>query len=496
MEQRSGEVRYRLLLLAAALAAGGAGQFYLLRRPAYALDALLFYLVSIACFLAAVAPAWNARPRLRFPSQPRHPGAAPLWAALPSPRRMVRGAGLLAAGAILIPLAGDRNVLEASPLGFWPLFVLWVAGIAAYVCSFAPVPGRPQAWVERLRRSWREWLPAALVVLLALALRVWRIDAIPWTLGGDEGSQGLWSRLVLNGSLRDMFGTGWLSVPNMSFFWQALWLELAGDNVAGLRLPWALIGTGTVLGSYLVVRRLWDTETALLTAFLLATYHYHIHFSRLGSNQIADPFFVVWTLYFLLAGWQGKRLWAFAAAGVVAGLAFYFYAGSRLVPVLLVVVIGLAAQLDRSFLRRHARGLAAMLGGLVAAAGPMVLFAIQHPDDFNARLNQVGIFQSGWLDAAVAAGAGTHFSLLVDQARRAFGAFHLYTDRTSWYAAGIPLMEPIAAVFFTWGLALAFVRAGRTVPAARPAHADAHHAAARRRRSIAPGRRERTCPDG
>jgi len=144
-----------------------------------------------------------------------------------------------------------------------------------------------------------------LLVVGAFALRAWRIDTIPWTLGGDEGSQGLWARDVIEGRLPNMFATGWLSVPNLSFFWQAGWFKLLGDNLIGLRLPWAVVGTFTVLGTYLLVRRQFDRRQALLTAFLLATYHFHIHYSRLGSNQVADPLFVVWVLYFMVVGWQG-----------------------------------------------------------------------------------------------------------------------------------------------------------------------------------------------
>jgi len=336
---------------------------------------------------------------------------------------------------------------------------------------------RAQRWVAS-----HGWEIGLLLVLIAGAfwLRAWRIDSIPWTLGGDEGSQGMWARDVIGGRLPNMFGLGWLAVPNLSFYWQALWLLLAGDNIVGLRLPWALVGALTVLGTYLLVRRLFDRRLALLTGFLLATYHFHIHYSRLGSNQVADPLFVVWALYLMVVGWQaggdatararGRGRWAWAASGIIAGLAFYFYAGSRQVPVVLLAVIATAALTEKDFLRERANDLLVMLGGFFVAAGPMVLYALQHPNDFNARLNQVGIFQSHWVEAAEQATGRGRSSLLVEQFRKAFFAFNFYKDRVAWYGPSIPLLDFFASIFFVFGGAISVsrLRQAQDVPASGP----------------------------
>ena len=328
-------------------------------------------------------------------------------------------------------------------------------------------------WVganQRLRANGWEWGLVAVLLVAAFALRAWRIDTIPWTLGGDEGSQGLWARDVIEGRLTDIFATGWLSVPNLSFFWQAGWFKLLGDGLVGLRLPWAVVGTFTVLGTYLLVRRLFDRRLALLTAFLLATYHFHIHYSRLGSNQIADPLFTVWALYFIVLGWRGGRRWAWAASGVVAGLAFYFYAGSRQVPVILIAVLAWAVLTQRDFLRAHRDDLWAMLGGFLVAVGPMALFFLKHPDDFNARLNQVGIFQSGWLDREIAVTGRGKWVLVAEQFRKAFFAFNFYKDRVSWYGPPtIPLMDFLASIFLVLGAAFSV---SKMVAPGRPAEPE------------------------
>ena len=102
--------------------------------------------------------------------------------------------------------------------------------------------------------------------------------------------------------------------------------------------------------TYLLVRLLFSRGLALLVALLLAGYHYHLHYSRLGLNNIADPFFVAWALYFLVVGWQGNRRWAWAFSGVLAGLAFFFYTGGRQVPVILAGIVIWATLTERDFL--------------------------------------------------------------------------------------------------------------------------------------------------
>jgi hypothetical protein len=444
----------RWLLLIGACLSGLMGQYYFSKRPNYFWDGVAFYALAALLLLVLV----------RSPRQTGEQGGfvLPRLSAEAVVRGLVSGLGLLLGLLVVVQLVHPRE-------DYWPVFWLWVAGIGLYLLGFVRWPllrrsssddmTSPGSLATKSLGSWLcsagwEWGLLAVILLLAAALRMWRIDMIPWTLGGDEGSQGLWARDVLEGRLPNMFGLGWLSVPNLSFYWQAAWLKLAGDDVFGLRLPWAVVGTLTVWGSYLLVRRLLDRRLAFLTAFLLATYHFHIHYSRLGSNQVADPLFVVWALYFMVMGWQGGRRWAWAASGVIAGLAFYFYAGSRQVPVILVAVLAWAALTQRDFLRAHRDDLLVMLGGFAVTVGPMALYALQHPNDFNARLNQVGIFQSGWLEREVAITGRSKLSLLIEQFRKAFFAFNFYKDRVVWYGADIPLMDFLASIFFLLGAVL------------------------------------------
>jgi hypothetical protein len=228
------------------------------------------------------------------------------------------------------------------------------------------------------------------------------------------------------------------------------------------------VGALGVLGAYLLVRRLFDRGLALLVALMLAGYHYHLHYSRLGLNNIADPFFVVWSLYFFVVGSEDAKRWAWALSGILAGLAFFFYTGGRQVPLILECVLVWAALSDHYFLVKNRTGLMALVIGFLVAVGPMGLYAVQHPDDFNARLNQIGVVQSGWLAREAAERGQSQVQVMADQFRKVLFAFNFYKDRSDFYRPAIPLMDFASSMLFLLGLVLSTSRLAKRPPGQPP----------------------------
>ena len=336
-------------------------------------------------------------------------------------------------------------------------FLAWGLSITCYAVALVPprVNSFPR-WARRLKTSWRRrrlaWLIFLNILLLSLLLRATFLESIPYTLGGDEASQGLEAVRVLQGEIRNPFTTGWLGVPTLSFFFNSLTIDALGMTKTGLRLPWALVGVATVAATFFLVRRLQGLTLALATAALLGAYHYHIHFSRLGSNQIADPLFVTLSLTFLYFALDRRQLRFWILTGVVVGLAFYFYAGARFTPVVILTVLIIALlRRPRTLLREHLGGAITMIGAFLLAAAPMLQYAVRFPDDFNARLNQVGIVQSGWLQRELAAG-NELLPTIWEQFSHAILAFHYYPDRTVWYGLQQPLLDPLFGAIFAAGL--------------------------------------------
>jgi uncharacterized membrane protein len=293
----------------------------------------------------------------------------------------------------------------------------------------------------------------------AFVLRAWAIGDIPATLSGDEGSQGLEAVAVLQGAIRNPFSTGWLGVPTMSFYFNAPTIALFGPTATALRLPWAIVGTATVIVTYFLAARLYGRGIALLTAALLAGYHYHIHYSRLGSNQIADGLIAALTLLFLYRAYDRRSQLDWALCGMVVGVSQFLYAGARFAAVLAVAVVVLLALRDgRRFWREQGWGVVAFAGAALLSAAPMIQYAIRFPADYNARLNAVGIIQSGWLEREQPIRGQGPIPILLDQFQRAALAYNAYPDRTVWYGASVPLFDLAHGALFILGLGFAGLR--------------------------------------
>ena len=368
--------------------------------------------------------------------------------------------GLVLAGLLTVPVL--KMLAQHSRESFlWPT-LLWIGALA--VIAWATFPGRsshapasPAAGasegLSRIPPRLRGALFALGLFALALALRVWRLDSIPPTLGGDEAGWGLDAVRILAGEIRNPFALGWLSVPTMSAFYCAGGMALFGQTVVGLRVVPALAGAATVVVVYFLASRLLGRRAGLLSALLLAAFHYHIHFSRLGAAQIFDGLFVSLTLLLLHRALAEGRSLDWALCGIVAGISQYSYAGARFTPVLLIFLCGaiLLRHPARAW-KQQGLGMLILVGAFLVAAAPMIQVAVRTPDDYNARVNQVGIIQNGWLEREADIRDDGRASILFDQFQRAALAYNVYADRTLWYGLLQPFFGFSAAVLFLIGL--------------------------------------------
>ncbi len=339
--------------------------------------------------------------------------------------------------------------------------------LAVYLAHHTDHANEPAADTFGLRQRVRMWLRAhgqlalliSAVMLVGLGLRIWNVGDIPPVLSGDEGSQGIEGLKVISGEIRNPFTTGWLGVPTMSFYLNAGSIVLFNNTMFALRLPWVLVGTAAVLAVFFLVYRLQGLTLALVTTVLLATYHYHIHYSRLGSVQIADTLFVALALLFLYRGYERRSLMDWALCGIVIGVAQYFYAGARFTGIVVVaVVLFLAVRDGLPFVRQRYREMLVLVGAVLISGGAMIQYALLYPEEYNARLSQVGIFQSGWLEREQEILGQGALTILWDQFQRTMLAFNFYPDRTVWYGLPEPLLDPLAGVLFVLGFSYATLR--------------------------------------
>ncbi len=335
-----------------------------------------------------------------------------------------------------------------------------IASILFFVSVWPPRETPRVGW-----RDWWEthkWTAIALtgLTLVAWLLRVWDVAAVPFTFSGDEASQSLQVLRVLKGELRNPFSTSWLAVPTMSFFYSAPFTAALGPTVFAMRLPWTIAGALTIPLTYFLVARLAGTRVAWATAILLAVYHFHIHYSRLASVQVTDAFFMALALWLLYRAMDKGSLPDWAAAGAATAGSLYFYTGGRLVAIIVAgILLYHILYKGLGFISENWRGMLVALGAFLIVGAPMLQYAVMKPNEYNARINQVGIIQSGWLEREVDILNKPASAILFDQFRRATLAFNFYPDRTIWYGLRDPLLDPLFGILFLLGLGYATLRA-------------------------------------
>jgi 4-amino-4-deoxy-L-arabinose transferase-like glycosyltransferase len=362
---------------------------------------------------------------------------------------------VLLAGAVLLSTAALIEA-ERSPPSPWPALAAWAAGIAALlggarVLDPSRIRTRDALWPKP------ELLVVGVLTLLGLVVRVTALSDVPANFGGDEGEMGEAARAVLRGELDDPFTTAWLGHATMWFFAQALSLNVFGDDVGGLRALSALAGAATVPAVYWLGRQIHGPHVAILAAFLLAGYHFHVHFSRIALNNVADPLLVVVGFAAFLSGYRGRSPFRLALAGIALGLAQHTYYGARLAPLVVIVVLAHQVALDRRRVAAALPGLALAALGFVLAVGPLVRVPLFHWPQFQAGLLRQGLFQSGWFGDRVAEGT-SGLQILFDQTWHSVAALFYLPVRGTFYEPGMPLLDPAAATLAACGLVLVFRR--------------------------------------
>ncbi len=250
-----------------------------------------------------------------------------------------------------------------------------------------------------------------LTLLLALGLRFYRLDELPFGLWRDEARHGMFAQLIRDyADYRPIYiASDRVNMPALGLYPFALALHFWGENLWSMRVVSGLAGALTVLPLYGFATWLSGRRSiGLLAALLLAVSSWHITVSRLAFPTVFDPLLTLSGLWLL--GWGlcvqpsaaaekeltalsvGQRIRALLACllgGVCLGLAVQTYHTGRMAPII-------AAWLALLLLLRAPRAWRGWLvGSLAAAVGllltvtPLLLYAFNQPEAFNDRVSQV-----------------------------------------------------------------------------------------------------------
>lgn len=300
----------------------------------------------------------------------------------------------------------------------------------------------------------RTWIGLFILLGFAFFLRVVNIMNFPPAFLPDEaGSVDFALQNVFHPSLGwvtiNPLRTGLDSQPVLYAYILRSSTALFGFSTTGARMSSILAGTLSIAGVFLMVNEMAGRKTAWLTAILMTTYHYHIHWSRIALSNIWVTFLLPLTLGFFLRGWRKSQDGGALLAGLCLGFTAYFYTGGYILVFLISIVIWQMWKQTNDRLR-FALYTGKMLALAVVVSAPLIVFAFMTPDHFFDRFSVV----YGWTPDAIRATLGdsaTVWDYFIYQVTRSFGAYNFYTDVTHFYAPQIPFLTGIASILFLAG---------------------------------------------
>lgn len=297
----------------------------------------------------------------------------------------------------LVPVLGAIVGLVCAWIGAsrvsdpWQAQLWW--GAALVVPLLALIGERLAAWRRnrwKVAVDWRDVAFPALLFALALTIRVPDITAAPPFVHGDEAACGFYGRQFEYGQT-PLLSISWFGLSMLSYAISGVGMHLLGDNLTGLRLTNAIIGSASVALLYLLGRELFGRWAGLLAGLILAITFLHVDLSRDGIHYVQGPTCVTLTLY-LLVLWlrRGGALVAFLI-GVCMIVDLQVYWSARVGPVLALCLLLFLAVRERHIPRVCWRESAWIALGLLAYGLPVAALFQANPGTFAGHDTGVSI---------------------------------------------------------------------------------------------------------
>lgn len=302
-----------------------------------------------------------------------------------------------------------------------------------------------------LRHAW---------VLPILGVAAWlRFSGISGRfLYGDEAEYAIVARYLSRDwtylaypAIEGMGALPFVSQPPLQLYIAALFMRVMGPTDLAVLLPPLLFGIATVAVVYAVGNRLGGKFVGLSAAALLAVLPFHVEMSRKGMLDAGYVFFILLTVYFLVAWHQDHRLrQAIGIGSAVAAAALTKLPGVLMgIVVLIVFLVAIGVAIYRR------QNLAPTLTHGAIGAVPVVIGA----GLYLGLLAYLGALQNLWLKLMWQFGR-------VDSAYAAIVEATAVTREWSWYLTDPrfgfqKLLSPMVFTIGLVGIAFALYRTRR-----------------------------------
>jgi sugar lactone lactonase YvrE len=329
---------------------------------------------------------------------------------------------------------GDQRLphapwMIAATLGLW---LLWL-----FTARREPDEPRPLS-----RRT--EWV--ALLALLGLGawFRLVHFGSVPEGMNHDAAFNGMFALDALQGAPYTPYISAAWGRETLFMYLCAALVAVFGNTPEPIQLAATLVGLVTLPIFYFFARALVGSRLALLGLALLAVSGWHGIFSRVGWRMIMVPPFTMLALLGLWRGLGGRR-WGWVLAGAGAAGAIYTYDAGRIVPPLVAILFFVVALAEPRRWRERALGAVVILTTFLIVGAPMLYYAATHFEQFKARAEHLADEH-----------ASQHMGFVAN-AGKALAMFH-YRGNGNDFFIDEPLLEPLAAVLFGFGLLTALTR--------------------------------------
>lgn len=228
-----------------------------------------------------------------------------------------------------------------------------------------------------------------------LFIYTYKLGSISSGFHGDEGEVILFSLRILRREVTDLIGVGQHNHPIITYLPPVITMKIFGENIFGARFSSSLIGAIIIPIFYYFVKKYWDQKTALLSTLFLTFSHWNIAINRLALMNNQTVLIGILSFLTLLKAFRSKKNIDFSLAGMVTALNIYFYAGARIIPIIIFFLLIHQGIKEKKSIKNYIKNLALFWGFLVITALPQARFFIKYPYSFFSRFESIYIFNSG-----------------------------------------------------------------------------------------------------
>jgi hypothetical protein len=229
------------------------------------------------------------------------------------------------------------------------------------------------------------YIPIFFLLLILGVFSFIRIRLLSFPLERDEGEYAYFGQLILNGVPPYKLAYN-LKLPG-TYYSYALIMSIFGQTTEGIRMGLLLFNLGSLIFLYFITKKLFNPFMAIIATATAAVLF--ISPGVCGQAAHATQFVTFWMLagtFFLITGFEKKKIWYFLISGVMMGLSFIMKQSALFFPLFgaCMIILWFFVMKQETLLRSLAN-LSVYTGGVILTFAALCLL-----------MSASGVFEKFW----------------------------------------------------------------------------------------------------